>query len=208
MKIHDISMSIYYDMPVYKNRTSKRPIIKIDSDFTSGTVYETRLEMNMHTGTHIDSPLHIFKGGSTIDELPLENVVTKCKVFDFKDIEEKISENQLASKSIEEGDFIILKTKNSYDDILEREFIYLDSAGACYLKDRKVKGVGIDSLGIERGQAEHDTHKILLGAGIVILEGLRLKDIDEGKYILCAAPVKVAGSEAAPARAILIENEL
>lgn len=207
MKIYDISMSIYHDMPVYKGRTSKRPIIKIDSDFTSGTVYETRLEMNMHTGTHIDAPLHIFEEGSTIDELPLENVVTECKVFDFKYVEEKISEKQLASKSIEEGDFIILKTKNSYDDgLLENEFIYLDYSGACYLKERKVKGVGIDSLGIERGQAEHDTHKILLGAGIIILEGLRLKDIDEGKYILCAPPVKLAGSEAAPARAILIEK--
>lgn len=206
MKIYDISMEIDYNMPVYKGKTSKRPLVKAESDFTSGAVYETKLEMNMHTGTHIDRSLHIFQGGNTIDTLDLEKVITKCRVLDFKSVEERISQEHLIEKNIAEGDFILLKTQNSYLDILEGEFIYLDKTGADYLKNKRVQGVGIDALGIERGQPEHETHKILLGAGIVILEGLRLKEVEEDEYLLVAAPINVAGAEAAPVRAVLIRQ--
>lgn len=206
MKIFDISMKVSHDMPVYKGKASKRPVLKIESDFSTGAAYETRLEMNMHTGTHIDMPLHFLKNGRTIDTLELEKVVTRCKVFDFKEAEDRITQEHLQEKDIEDGDFILLKTRNSYLDILEKEFIYLDKTGADYLKGKGIIGVGIDSLGIERSQPEHETHKILLGAGIIILEGLRLKDVDEGEYILYAAPINVAGAEAAPVRAVLIVN--
>jgi Kynurenine formamidase (EC 3.5.1.9) len=205
MKIYDISMKIQYDMPVYKGKTSKRPIHKVVSDFSSGTVYETKLELNMHTGTHIDMPLHFLQGGDTIDRLELDKVVTKCKVLDLTNVDEKIFIEHLAGKSIEEGDFILLKTKNSIQNILEEEFIYLDKTGADYLKKIGVRGVGIDALGIERSQPDHETHKILLGTGVVILEGLRLKEVEEGEYLLVAAPINVVGTEAAPVRAILIE---
>lgn len=206
MRIYDISMSIFYDMPVYKRKVSKRPVVKVESDFTSGSVYETRLEMNMHTGTHIDMPLHILENGATIDALDLHKVVRPCKVFDFKHVEEKISEEHLTAKNIHEGDFILLKTQNSYLDILEGEYIYLDKAGAEYLRDKKITGVGIDALGIERSQPDHETHKALLGAGIVIIEGLRLKEVEEDEYLMVAAPLRIAGSEAAPARALLIKD--
>lgn len=206
MRIYDISMSIFYDMPVYKRKVSKRPVVKVESDFTSGSVYETRLEMNMHTGTHIDMPLHILENGATIDALDLHKVVRPCKVFDFKHVEEKISEEHLTAKNIHEGDFILLKTQNSYLDILEGEYIYLDKAGAEYLRDKRITGVGIDALGIERSQPDHETHKALLGAGIVIIEGLRLKEVEEDEYLMVAAPLRIAGSEAAPARALLIKD--
>jgi len=205
MKIYDISMRIYYDMPVYKKKISKRPVLRVESDFSSGRVYETKLEMNMHTGTHMDAPLHFMQGGATIDKLDLEKAVTKCKVLDLKDVEEKISREHLIGKDIFEGDFIIFKTRNSYMDILEDEFIYLDRTGAEYLKSRRVAGVGIDALGIERSQPEHETHKILLGSGIVVLEGLRLKEVEEDEYLLVAAPILIAGAEAAPVRALLFK---
>lgn len=205
MQIYDISMSIFNGMPVYKGKASKRPVIKVESDFTSGAVFESKLEMNMHTGTHIDAPLHILEQGGTIDELDLHKVVTNCKVFDFKSIDDKISEANLAERNISEGDFVLLKTKNSYFDILEDEFIYLDKTGADYLANKKVIGVGIDALGIERSQPEHETHKILLEAGSVVLEGLRLKEIEEGEYLMVAAPLLVVGAEAAPVRALLIK---
>lgn len=205
MEIYDVSMSIFNDMPVYKGKITKRPVVKVESDFISGNVYETKLEMNMHTGTHIDTPLHILQNGETIEKLDLHKVVTMCKVFDFKDVEEKISEEHLVAKNIQDGDFILLKTKNSYLDILEDKFIYLDKSGAEYLREKKVIGVGIDALGIERSQPDHETHKALLGAGIVILEGLRLGDIEEDEYLLFAAPLRVVGAEAAPVRALLIK---
>ena len=74
------------------------------------------------------------------------------------------------------------------------------------LASRKIKGVGIDSLGIERNQPDHATHKILLGNGIHILEGLRLKNVKEGEYTLIAAPLNIKNVEASPVRALLVEE--
>jgi arylformamidase len=207
MKIHDISMSIHKDMPVYKGRDFKRPIISVDSDFKTGaSAYESRLEMNLHTGTHLDRPLHMIEGGETLDTFRLEQVVTDCKVFDLTHVSDGISKEDLEDKDIQKDDFIILKTKNSFEDILETDFIFVDKTGAAYLTEKGIKGVGIDSLGIERSQPNHETHKTLLGADIVILEGLELRDIEEGEYFLVAVPIKIAGVEAAPVRAILIEK--
>ena len=205
MKIYDISMKISYDMPVYKGKQKKRPILKVESDFSTGTAYETKLEMNLHTGTHIDRSLHMIPDGETVETLDLTQVVTKCKVFDFTSVTNSVTKEDLETKDIEEGDFILLKTKNSFLDILENDFIFLEKTGATYLKDKKIKGVGIDSLGIERSQPEHETHITLLGSGIVILEGLRLKEIEEGDYLLMAAPIFIEGVEAAPVRALLIK---
>lgn len=206
MKIFDISMDIFYEMPVYGGKQSKRPVFKTDSDFETGSVYETRLDINMHTGTHIDSPLHVMRDGKNMDGFPLERVITRCKVLDLTHVDEKISREHLSKKEIAEGDFILFKTKNSFMDILEKDFIYLDEKGAEYLRDKKISGVGTDALGIERNQPGHPTHKILLGSDIVILEGLVLKNVEEGEYMLFAAPVKVKGVEASPVRAVLISE--
>jgi arylformamidase len=191
-------------MPVYKGKESKRPHIKTESDFSGGTVYESRLDMNMHTGTHIDRQLHMIPGGNTVESLELPKVVTNCKVFDLSEVADKITAEHLRTKNIAEDDFVLLKTKNSYENILENDFIYVDKTGAVYLKELKIKGVGIDGLGIERSQPGHETHIELLGSDIVILEGLRLRDIEEGEYFLIAAPINVAGAEAAPVRAVLL----
>lgn len=204
MKIHDISMTVSHSMPVYKGKESKRPILIVESDHSTGVVYESRLEFNLHTGTHLDAPLHMIAGGSTINTLNLSRIVTECKVYDLIGVRDKITREDLLGLSIEEGNFLLLKTRNSYEELLEKEFIYLDESGAKYLAERKIKGVGIDSLGIERNQPGHGTHIRLFEAGITILEGLCLKDIDEGEYLLSAAPVLIEGAEAAPVRAYLL----
>jgi arylformamidase len=81
---------------------------------------------------------------------------------------------------------------------------FVDQAGAQFLLDQGISGVGIDGLGIERAQPGHETYEILLGNDIIVLEGLRLADVAEGSYLLVAAPLKLVGTEAAPVRAILI----
>lgn len=204
-KIYDISMPITHSMPVYKGKDFKRPIISIDSDFSTGSSYETRLELNLHTGTHLDTPLHMVPNGYTLESLDLSKTITKCKVVDLTNVDEKISDKDLSSLDINKGDFILLKTQNSYEDILENNFIYLDKTGAKYLINKKIKGIGIDSLGIERNQPEHDTHIGLFTSDILILEGLRLKDVEEGEYFLSAAPLLIPGAEAAPIRAYLLK---
>ncbi len=205
MRIYDISMPVLSSMPVYKGKEEKRPELCIESDFRTGTAYESKLHMNLHTGTHIDRPLHMIPGGSTVESLDLSQVVTPCLVLDLKEVRDKISKEDLIGKRIPEGSFVLLKTGNSFEDILEKDFIYLDRTGAEYLKEHKVIGVGIDSLGIERSQPEHETHILLLGSGAVILEGLRLKEIEEGEYLLSAAPIMITGAEASPVRAYLIK---
>jgi len=204
MKLIDISMEISGEMPVYKGRAVKRPILTVDSDFSAGGVYESRLQMNLHTGTHLDAPLHMIPGGNFTEPFALERVVCGCRVLDLSQVEEKITQDDLEGKGIQPGDFVLLKTRNSLVDILEGDFIYLDKTGADYLRERGIKGVGIDSLGIERAQPGHETHKTLLQAGILILEGLRLKAVEEGGYFLIAAPIRIAGVEAAPVRAFLM----
>lgn len=205
MKIYDISMPITYSMPVYKGKDEKRPILTVDSDFTSGSAYESRLELNLHTGTHLDRSLHMIQNGTTVETLELNHMVAACQVIDLTEVNEKISMEDLKKKEIKEGFFLLLKTKNSFQDILEKNFIYLDQSGAEYLTSKKIIGVGIDSLGIERNQPEHETHLQLFLSNITILEGLKLKEIEEGEYLLSAAPIFIVGAEAAPVRALLMK---
>ncbi|MDA8442702.1 MAG: cyclase family protein [Peptococcaceae bacterium] len=204
MRIVDISMTIELDMAVYKNKPEKRPRLTVTQDFSKATTYESSIHMDMHCGTHLDAPRHVTVDGATVESQSLDQVVTKCKVLDLTHLTAKITRADLATAQIVAGDFLLLKTQNSYSDSFRPDFIYLDADGAQYLSEKQVKGVGIDALGVERGQPTHPTHHILLDQGISILEGLRLKEVDAGEYFLCAAPLKIKGAEAAPTRAILI----
>jgi len=207
MILIDISMDISHGMPVYRGREDKRPILRIERDFTSGDVYEARIHMDTHTGTHVDAPLHMVRNGAPVNKIAPDKLVTKCRVIDMTAVNEKIKREDLEGKGIKKGEFILLKTKNSIkEDILEKDFIYLDATGAEYLKETGVAGVGTDGLGIERNQPSHITHRTLMEAGIVIIEGLRLREAEEGEYLLSAAPIKLYGAEAAPARALLLRD--
>ncbi|MFT4146322.1 MAG: cyclase family protein [Mobilitalea sp.] len=204
-KIYDISMPIKHSMPVYKGRDQKRPVLKVESDFQTGTIHESKIEMNLHTGTHMDRTLHMIPGGNTMDTFEVGDLITKCRVLDLTSVNDKITEGDLLDKKIVEGEFLLLKTKNSFENILESEFIYLEQSGAEYLAKFNLKGIGIDALGIERNQPGHETHLALMEVGVHILEGLQLKDIAEGEYLLVALPLNIIGAEAAPLRAILLE---
>ncbi|OJF75786.1 MAG: cyclase [Treponema sp. CETP13] len=203
-KIYDISMPITHEMKVYKGREEKRPELTVQSDFSTGSAYESVIKMNMHTGSHIDSNLHMIEGGSTVESLNIKELLTKCRVIDFTSCITSIGKKDLVNKNIERGSFLLFKTRNSTEDILEKDFIYLDRTGASYLAELDIAGVGTDGLGIERAQSDHKTHLVLMNKGIHILEGLRLADIQEGEYFLSALPILIPGAEAAPIRAVLI----
>ncbi|ANW98590.1 cyclase [Thermoclostridium stercorarium subsp. thermolacticum DSM 2910] len=205
MKIYDISMEIKNDMMVYKNQAHRRPALEQTRYIGKDGVNESVLHINLHTGTHMDAQWHALENGKTIEEIDLFKCITPCRVLDFTHVEGSVTKDELMMKNIKKDDFILLKTKNSFTDDFDFGFVYLDSEAAEYLQSLGIKGVGIDSLGIERGQAGHPTHKALLSKGIVILEGLRLKDIEEGEYLLCALPLKIKGGDGSPVRACLIE---
>lgn len=205
MKIYDISMDIHEDMVVYKNKEKKKPKITAAQDHTTGSSYESFITMEMHTGTHIDAPLHMIEGGATMEGYGLESFIRKCKVLDLTDVEDRITKAALQEKNIVKGDFILFKTKNSFATKFDFQFVFLEKSGAVYLKEIGIVGVGIDALGIERDQPQHETHKTLLNHGIIIIEGLQLKEIGEGEYTLIAPPLKIRNVEAAPTRALLIK---
>jgi arylformamidase len=205
VKLYDVSMTIHQGIAVYKNNEGKRPILEITRDFGEGGARESKLTIELHTGTHIDAPLHFVPGGHTVDKYDPAQFIRPCRVLDLTDAETKITRSHLVRKDIAEGDFVLLKTLNSLDnpDQFNPEFVFLAFDGAGYLIERKVSGVGIDALGIERSQPGHETHKSLLGAGIPIIEGLRLADVPEGEYMMSALPLKIRGAEASPARVVL-----
>lgn len=206
MKIHDISMSIYEGMPVYKSKEEKQPKFEVTQDFNTGTVHETRIHIDLHTGTHVDAHLHMIKDGDTIEAISLEELVRTCKVFDFTHVTDGISKKDLEAKDIQAHDFVLFKTKNSFDKEFNSEFIYLKEDGADYLTELGINGVGIDALGVERNQPGHPTHKTLMKHGIIIIEGLQLAEIEEDTYLMVAAPLKLLHVDAAPARVILIKD--
>ncbi|WP_028777173.1 cyclase family protein [Shimazuella kribbensis] len=203
MKIYDITVPVFEGMPVYKNKPEKQPSFTTS---TNGHVTESRIEMDAHTGTHIDAPLHMINDGETFETIPIDNLVGKVKVFDLSRVEDGISRADLEPLHIAEGDFVLFKTRNSFDEAFNFDFIFLKEDGAKYLVDRKIKGVGIDALGIERSQEGHPTHKALFGANIIVMEGLNLKEVKAGTYFMVAAPLKLKGIDAAPARVLLFDG--
>jgi arylformamidase len=203
MKMHDVTGTIYEGMTVYKNKPEKQPKM---NQGTNGYVTETRLELDVHTGTHIDAPRHMVVDGDTFETISMDDLVGQCKVFDLTQVEDGISKKDLERFEIQKNDFVFFKTKNSFEDTFNFDFIYLAQDGAEYLSEIGIRGVGIDTLGIERSQEGHPTHKTLFAKKIIIIEGLRLKEINQGEYFMVAAPLKLEGTDGSPARVLLFEG--
>ena len=210
MKIYDISMLIEPNMMVYKDKASKKPVFQNVANHEDSTHYETKVELDIHCGTHIDMPLHMLRDGKTMDDFDFTRLITSCKVFDLTHLKNNyICAEDIKHFNIENDDFIIFITNNSYYDKskgFDYDFVYVDESAAKILKHKKINGVGIDALGIERSKHNHPTHKLLLEDDIIIMEGLELKDIQEGEYQLIALPIKLKGTEGSWVRAVLIEE--
>lgn len=208
MKVIDISWPISQATTGYKDKH----IVAIEDIKHMGKdgARETAVRLSSHTGTHVDAPSHFLKDGLTIDQLGLDRMVGPCKVIDMTLVQEQITRDDLIDRDIEQGDIILFKTTNSDTSATDRfspRFVYLEISGARYLVEKKVKAVGIDYLGIERAQQGHLTHIELMQADIVIIEGLRLKHVSDGSYFFVCLPLAIIGTEAAPARAILLPEE-
>ena len=206
MKIHDVTRTISEDMTVYKDRESKKIKRTIVADYEKADYYESRMDMDMHCGTHIDAPLHMIKGGDTIEKYDLSKFIGDCKVFDLTDVDEAIRKKDIENLDIQKDDIVIFKTKNSFDEGYNPKFVYIEEDAALYLSEKGIKTVGIDAMSIERDKKEHPSHKIILGANIGVIEDLYLKNVGQGQYFLSALPLNIRGSEASPIRAVLIEK--
>lgn len=195
-KYYDVSMTITETIQVWKNYTHKKPSFKVVADFSNSVVHETEVTLNLHTGTHMDFPLHMLKDGKTSDSLDLSRLITTVKVIDMTHVTDAINDSDLVFLGIKKGDFVLFKTKNSFEDDFNFNFIYVNEWASKYLSEKGVVGVGVDGLGIERDQIGHPTHKTLMNQDIIIIEGLRLKDVPEGVYQMIALPIKMKGTDA------------
>ena len=206
LMIIDISWPISPTMTSYKN--NKPTTFTQLKEFATDGVRDANIQLNTHAGTHIDAPAHFLATGTTIDHVPLESLIGSAVVLDLTNVEEAITDHDLQAHVFAAGDIVLLKTKNSAllaKAPFDFKFISLTASGAALLAARGVKAVGIDYLGIERNQPNHETHTILLEQQIPIIEGLRLGQAAPGRYQFYCLPLAIVGLEAAPARAILIK---
>lgn len=207
MKIYDISWPISMGSTGYKDK--KVVNFQAVKSFDADGVRESTITLSAHTGTHVDAPSHFMRDGKPIDQIDLSSIIGRAKVFDMSAISDGITRDHIENLQIDAGDIVLFKTSNSATgatDAFTPHFIYLTHSGAQCLVERKVRAVGIDYLGIERSQPEHDTHHQLFAHNVTIIEGLRLQAVKEGTYFLCCLPLYTIGLEAAPARAVLIER--
>jgi arylformamidase len=165
----------------------------------------SRLDFGVHTGTHVDAPLHFIEGAPGTESLALDVLVGPAHVVDATGVEQVLDEERLRGIGLPaEAERLIFKTRNSSLWELEEfshDFVHLTGSGARYLIGRGTRLVGIDYLSV----GDEDAHRGLLGAGIVAVEGLDLRSVEPGEYQLVCLPLRL-GSDGAPARAILISR--
>jgi arylformamidase len=185
------------------------PILERMSDIDRGDVANvTFLKMSAHTGTHLDAGIHFVPGTTTIDQFPLEAGIGPARVVEFGADVRAIGRKELAGCPIGNGERLLLKTRNSASRWFEQEFnrgaAFLAADGAAYLVSQGIRLVGIDSLSIGAYEGDGaETHRILLKAGVWIAEGLDLCRVGGGEYDLIFLPLRLAGADGAPARALL-----
>jgi arylformamidase len=167
----------------------------------------TELDIDAHAGTHVDAPRHFIDGGRSVDAIGLEPFIGPAVVVDVGPAIE-IDATVLQSLVPADIERLLLRTGNSEKpeiyDRFDRGFAGLTLNGAEWLAAAGLRLVGIDYMSIQRFAEPDDVHRVLLGAEIAILEGLRLEAVEPGDYELVCLPLRLVGTEAAPARAILL----
>jgi len=163
----------------------------------------TALTMCAHAGTHIDAPLHYFEGGRSIYEMPFDATAGPARVIAIRD-RRSITLDELRGLRIRRNERILFRTRNSRCEPSAQDYVSLNRDAALFLASRAVRSVGIDALSIgPTGEEGDGVHRVLLGAGVWIIEGLRLAAVRPGPYDLVCLPLSIPGAEGAPARAIL-----
>ncbi len=207
-RIFDISLPIKAGMIIYPGN----PEVEIErtQDIDCGASSNvSKMALGSHTGTHIDAPLHCIKDGQSIDNLELTSFFGPCKVFDATKEKGAISLEFVKSKEILRGDRVLFKTQNSLlgFDVWRDDYIFLSGDASMYLAECGVTLVGIDFLSIkQKGSTDNRPHLEFLSRGIPVLEGVNLKEVSEGEYLLVALPLKIEKGDGGLTRAVLIKQ--
>ncbi len=207
-------VSLPYTTELARWPTATKPVIVKTKDMSLGARNNnSRIEAGVHHGTHVDAPLHFIADGKSIESLAPEILIGGVTVVELGDVE-MITASVLEAVSLPPVcERLILKTRNSdLWDHMEHEF-RLDYAAvtpdaARFLVDRGVRLIGVDYLSVEEYDLEGNaTHRTLLGAGVVVVEGLDLRAVEPGAYEMACLPIKITGSDGAPARVVLWRDD-
>ena len=208
MHTYDITLTLSPELPCWPGDTAYTldRVQKID---TGDTANVSSLSMSVHMGTHVDAPDHFLNNGKTVENLALSVLSGRAYVLHLPEVDLITAAALKGAEIPPRTRRILIKTRNSeywtrQVKEFQTDFVALSPDAAQYLVDRGVKLVGIDYLSIAPYHQGLVTHQILLKAGMVILEGLDLSAVTPGRYTLYCLPLKLAGSDGAPARAILI----
>jgi arylformamidase len=208
MQIYDISVTISPELPVWPG-DPKVVFERVSTLGKDSDANVSRVDMSVHTGTHIDAPSHFIENGGTVDEIPLKQLTGRAYVLHLPDVDLVTADALRKAEIPPRTRRVLIKTRNSLyweNHILtfQTNYVAVTPDGARFLIDRGVKLVGVDYLSIAPYEQQTPTHREFLNAGVVVVEGLNLSNVSQGRYTLYCLPLKMAGLEGAPARAILI----
>jgi len=211
MKIWDISLTISPNLPTWPG--DPKAVIERVSAITDGAnANVSRMDMGVHTGTHVDAPLHFIDGSSAVEAMNLEVLIGPARVVQVADDVNVIDREVLEKLELPAGTTrVLFKTRNSkywasQVGEFQTDFVGIDESGSKYLVEKGVRLVGVDYLSVAPFKQSRPTHQILLGANMVIVEGLDLSAVQPGEYQLICLPLKIEGSDGAPARAVLMRE--
>jgi arylformamidase len=201
----DITRPIHAGMPSWPG--DPEPLIEQYAFIGDVSFCNTsKVSMSVHTGTHMDAPLHFIAGGASMDAMPLDAVIGEARVIQINDpVAVRAAE---LPADLAEGERLLFKTRNSVElwdkPGFQRDFVYISHEAAQALAQRKVRTVGIDYLSIGGFHADmQESHVAILAAGIWVIEGLDLSQVVPGRYEMVCLPIRLAGVEGSPARVAL-----
>lgn len=208
-KIIDISTPLNNNAPVWPDSTGVQIswTLRVEKNDPSNL---TRLDADIHVGTHVEGGLHSFADGIAVDQIPLECFIGPALVVYFPN-DQVISATALESARLSNNTTrVLFKTRNSKLWVsgaqeFQKDFVGLDASAARWLVDHKIQTVGMDYLSVACYTEGRAVHEILLKNNIAIIEGLNLSAVDPGEYKLICLPILLPEREAAPARAILMQ---
>jgi len=208
-KVYDISLTIYPGMPAWPGN----PQVTVDmvkSIAQGGSSNISLLHIGTHTATHVDAPRHFIQGAPGINSIGPEVLLGQARLFQLPEAHH-IDRSLLEKLDLKGVTRLLLGTRNStllQQRQLNPDYAFVSEDAARYLVNIGIKLIGIDYLSIEQYQKEgRPTHHILLGAGVVIIEGLNLTGVPPGDYELLCLPLKLKDADGAPARVLLREVE-
>lgn len=208
MHLYDISLTLSPNLPTWPG-DSAFELIQVGKIEEGASSNLSKICMSAHAGTHVDAPKHFLSDGTTVEHLSLSDLSGRAYVLHLQDVDLITADVLKKAEIPPRTRRILFRTRNSDlwakgEESFKEDFVAISADGAQYLADRGFRLVGVDYLSVAPYQDVAPTHQILLKAGVILVEGLDLSQVSQGRYTLYCMPLKIAGAEGTPARAILI----